>query len=199
MTHPKPSQARSRAMIILIALVSFTPFGLAWLVAQHPDWIGKHSNYGHLILPPRVLNYDELFAHPISSPASLAELKGRWVMVHVATGPCSQTCADALHKTHQVRLMTNKEIARLKRLLLVPQTANPNDYAAQLQDDNLVVAAVPDSLVQTLTQAVGQAPGEGAILLLDPFANLMLWYENGFDPYGLLKDLKHLLKASQIG
>lgn len=186
-------------MIVLIALVSFAPFGLAWLVAQHPDWIGKHSNYGHLILPPRVLSYDELFAHPVSPAANLAELKGRWVMVHVASGPCGQTCAEALHKTHQVRLMTNKEIVRLKRLLLVPQTAATGDYAAQLQDDNLVVVAVSDNLLQTLTQAVGQAPGAGAILLLDPFANLILWYEGGFDPYGLLKDLKHLLKASQIG
>jgi hypothetical protein len=37
------------------------------------------------------------------------------------------------------------------------------------------------------------------VFLIDPLGNLMLWYENGFDPYDLDKDLKHLLRASQIG
>jgi hypothetical protein len=37
------------------------------------------------------------------------------------------------------------------------------------------------------------------VILMDPLGNAILWYDGGFDPYGLLKDLKHLLRASQIG
>lgn len=198
MTPPTIPQWRNRAVIVLIALLAFIPFALAWLVAQHPEWVGSHSNYGRLILPPRPLAYEELSAHPVSPVAELAELKGRWVMVQIAPGACGQTCLDTLHKTHQVRLMTNKEIPRLKRLLLVPE-ANAAEFPAQLRDEALLVGGASEALLRTFTEAVGHPPGEGAVLLLDPFANLILWYDDGFDPYGLLKDLKHLLRASQIG
>ena len=51
-----------------------------------------------------------------------------------------------------------------------------------------------------MREALGTAtPLESALLLMDPQGNLVLYYPPGFDPYGLVKDLKHLLKVSQIG
>jgi hypothetical protein len=34
---------------------------------------------------------------------------------------------------------------------------------------------------------------------MDPLGNLMMQYDPGFDPYDVKKDLKKLLKISQIG
>jgi hypothetical protein len=200
MTNPRNAQWRSRALIIVIALISIIPFGLAWYYARHPELIGKTSNYGTLILPPRQLDYAQLFARPVSPPESLSEIKGRWVLLHVAAGPCRDACAEALYKTHQVRLMLNKEIPRIRRLLLVPPGASAADSEALLKNDgDLLITGAPEPLLQILTTALGKPPGESMAMLMDPHANVILWYEAGFDPYKMLKDLKHLLKASQIG
>ncbi len=200
MTHPNKPQWRSRAVIVIIALLSAIPFGLAWYVANHPEWIDSRSNYGHLVIPPRPLAYAELFAHPVSPAASLADLKGRWILLQVASGPCGAACAETLHKTHQVRLMVNKDIARVKRLLLIPKGGNSAEFETLLRgDEALVAAGASEAMTRSLAEALGKPPTEDMVFILDPLANLILWYEGGFDPYGLLKDLKHLLKASQIG
>ncbi|CAL1241031.1 hypothetical protein [Candidatus Methylocalor cossyra] len=198
MSSPVPR--RNRAVILVIALLSFVPFALAWYLTRHPELLGATSNYGHLVTPARPLDFAELTARPLNPAAAPAELKGRWVLLQVAAGPCRERCAETLHKTRQVRLMTNKEIPRIRRLLLVPEGAPAGDYAAQLEaDPTLAAAGASPPLLASLTEALGRPPDDGTVLLLDPLANLVLWYDPGFDPYGLLKDLKHLLRASQIG
>lgn len=200
MSLPSKSPWRSRALVIGIALMAALPFVLAWYYVQHPELIGKRSNYGTLIVPPRPVETAVLMAKPLSPSDALSELKGRWVLLHVAAGDCGATCAETLHKTRQVRLMLNKEIPRVRRLLLVPESASPARYEGQIEsEDGLLVAGASAGLLQTLASAVGAPPTDDMVLLLDPFSNLILWYDAGFDPYGLLKDLKHLLRASQIG
>jgi hypothetical protein len=187
-------------LVLGIALISIVPFGLAWYYASHPELVNETTNRGTLVLPPHPLNYADLLARPLRPGGDGAELKGRWILLHVAFGQCEASCADALHKTRQVRLMLNKEIPRVKRLLLMagPTTTRALESALKL-DDSLAVFGVPDSLIGTITDSIGKPPADGMVFLIDPLGNLMLWYENGFDPYDLDKDLKHLLRASQIG
>lgn len=200
MTQPRISQRRSRAVIILIALMSVVPFVLAWYYARHPELIEKTSNYGTLIVPVRQADHAQLLARPVSRPEWLPEIKGRWVLLHVPAGPCAAVCAETLHKTHQARLMLNKEVLRVRRLLLLPAGAPTAELDAILQqDEDLIVAVAPDSLRRTLAEALGKQPADDTVVLMDPLGNLVLWYDTGFDPYKLVKDLKHLLRASQIG
>jgi hypothetical protein len=200
MTKPRMSQGRSRAVIVLIALLSIVPFGLAWYYARHPELIAKTSNYGTLILPVRQADTDQLLARPVSRAEWLPEIKGRWVLLHVPAGPCAAACTESLHKTHQARLMLNKEVLRVRRLLLLPAGTPAAELDPILkQDEDLIVAGAPDSLRQTLTEALGKPPADDMVVLMDPLGNLVLWYGTGFDPYKLVKDLKHLLRASQIG
>jgi hypothetical protein len=46
---------------------------------------------------------------------------------------------------------------------------------------------------------VGGSLADDGLILMDPLGNLILHYDSGFDPYRLIKDLQHLLKASRIG
>lgn len=187
-------------MILAVALTAIVPFALAWYYAQHPEFIEKTSNYGTLIVPPRTLDYAALFAQPAFPAESWSDIKGRWVLLHVASGPCGPACAETLYKTHQARLMLNKEIPRVKRLLLVPPGTPAEETDALLKkDDALAITAAPAPLLKTVAEALGRPPTENMVILLDPLGNTVLWYDGGFDPYGLVKDLKHLLKASQIG
>ena len=208
MTNSGNAPRRSRTKITLIALISIIPMVLAWILAGHPEWLGgKTTNYGTLITPARPLDYAGLLAQPISPAGSLSEIKGRWVFLHVGIGECPEPCADALYKsydslykTRQVRLMLNKEIPRLKRLLLLPPEAPGAGYESiRKNDEDLLLANASPELTETLTAASGQPLRPGMVFLLDPLGNLVLWYQPGFDPYRMDKDLKLLLRVSQIG
>lgn len=194
---------RKRLTIFLIVLISVLPFGSAWYLAKHPELIQdrKKSNYGRFVSPPVPLDYAELLKNPVGTAAGLAELKGRWVLVQLLTAAsCDAACLQTIHKTAQLRLMLNKEISRVRRLLLV---SGPVDEAALQalaeQDPTLLVARLSDQLLQKLNAVAGEGLVNGSVLLLDPFANLMMRYDVDFDPYGVLRDLQKLLKASQIG
>jgi hypothetical protein len=121
--------------------------------------------------------------------------------VQIAAGPaCNDLCKETAYKTGQLRLMLNKEISRVRRLLLLPGQADAaavKELAAS--DPTLLIAGLPETLRQRLQEAVGAPLADGMMLLMDPFANVMMWYEPGFDPYGALRDLQRLLKVSQIG
>ena len=195
MSHPPSPSWRSRLVILLIALTAFVPFALAWYYAQHPELIEKTSNYGRLILPVRRFDYGPI----LTDPALAGEIKGRWVLLQVASGPCADRCADTLHKTHQGWLMLNKEMPRIKRLLLIAPELRSQDAAAIRNDDALLTAPLTPEASSALGAAIAKPPGDGVVILIDPMGHLVLWYDDGFDPYAMVKDLKHLLKASQIG
>ncbi|MFM8442245.1 MAG: hypothetical protein ACKN9W_02760 [Methylococcus sp.] len=190
---------RSRSLIIIIALTALIPFALAWYYAKHPELIDKTSNYGTLIMPPRSLDFLPLVEGEGAGEKPEESLKGRWVLLQVAKGPCAAVCAETLYKTHQGWLMLNKEMPRVKRLLLLADASQVPNTPAIIQDDALQTASLAPTVMELLTTAIGQPPGEGTVILVDPLGNLVLWYDTGFDPYRMVKDLKHLLKASQIG
>lgn len=192
------SPFRGRSILVLIALTAIIPFILAWYYAQHPELIAKTSNYGTLVVPVQTLPQGALLAQPFSDSKRVEEIKGRWVLLQVTQDGCGAVCRDALHRTHQGWLMLNKEMLRVRRVLLVKDAKTAGQKTIQ-QDDALVSAAIDPVLLKTLEAAAGGTVPEGAIFLVDPLMNVALWYAPSFDPYQLVKDIKHLLKASQIG
>lgn len=195
---PKP-RWQSRALIVVIALTAVVPFTLAWYYARHPELIDKTSNYGTLIQPVRQLDVVSLLSKPLSAVDELGQIRGRWVLLQAAAADCGPECADTLHKTHQGWLMLNKEMPRVKRLLLVEPSSGAADSPAVKEDDALLIAGSDPAVMRELVAALGKPLTDGMVVLLDPLGNLVLWYDGGFDPYKMVKDLKHLLKASQIG
>lgn len=203
MTTSTANLSRNRRVIVLIALICIIPFAIAWYLAKNPHLVEgrQKSNYGHLISPARPFDYGEFFQQPITPAESLPEIKGRWVLVQVSASPvCNDICKQTAYKTGQIRLMLNKEISRVRRLLLLPgegAATSIKDLGAV--DPTLLIAGLPDTLNLRLQDAVGAPLADGMVVIMDPFANVMMWYEPGFDPYGALRDLQRLLKISQIG
>lgn len=205
MTKPDavPDNTRGRLFIIAIAVLTFGPFILAWYMAKHPEWLGKTSNYGELIVPPRPMDLGRLQADPASADMTLGELKGHWVLLQMAPqGRCDVACQEGLHLGKQVWLRLSKDLPRVRRLLVATGQALDPATAQVLRkdDDTLLVAKPAGPEPQQLLESLALSAGPGATLwLLDPLGNVMMRYPLNYDPHGLLRDLQHLLRISQAG
>ena len=102
----------------------------------------------------------------------------------------------------QTRLSLNDKRDRVRRLLLTNDPARIEELAQRYAEahHDLVVAGSDDSLAELLHR------GERGIVLLDPLGNVLMSYqpkagEAGVqaDFKGIRKDLKKLLKLSNIG
>ena len=203
MTANHPNASRNRLIILAIALICLIPFGFAWYLAKHPQLVSdrQKTNNGHLITPARSIDYELFFQAPVTTVDNLPEIKGHWVMVQIVASPvCAERCRETLQQTEKVRLLLSKDIPRVRRLLLFTGQADP-DATQEIANLNpsLLLAGMSDGLRRRVQEAVGAPLADGMVLLLDPLSNAMMWYEPGFDPYGILRDLQRLLRISQIG
>ena len=68
----------------------------------------------------------------------------------------------------------------------------PNDY-------RLLKVKPTVALAEKVRKLLGAEMADGQLILMDPLGNLMMQYKSGFDPYAVKRDLKKLLRISQIG
>lgn len=127
-------------------------------------------------------------------PMDAAKLKGKWVMVYVGGGECPKSCRDLLYYMRQTRTAQGKEMDRIERLWLLTDDTVP---AAELQAYHaglhyLRPAASP------VPQFVGSETG-AYLYMIDPLGHLMMRWPQNPDPSRMIRDIKQLLKASQIG
>jgi len=133
----------------------------------------------------------------------IEELKGRWGLVYVTSeAECLASCRDTILKTHRIWLLLNKDLARVRRVLLAG-SPGMSDAALEIlhrEEPTLLTGRIDRALWSRLSPRLSAQDGAGGhLLLMDPLGNIMMQYPADFDPYGVLKDLTHLLKVSQIG
>ncbi len=96
--------------------------------------------------------------------------------------------------------MMNKDLVRLRRMVVVTDRYNREKGGDWWQRDNRLLKVIADEPITTeLKRIIESDKQQGQLLVMDPLGNIMLFYNAGFDPYGVKKDLKKLLRASQIG
>lgn len=185
---------KNRLLLLLIAFICLVPLVLAHLLYRNPQWLSERSvNYGRLVAPPVPVG-ETLRALGSGEAGGLG---GRWLLLVVSgTKGCDAECASSLDNVGRVHALLNKDIARLRRGLLVwPGAPAP---AASPAPDVPLLSLTPEAWGVVQSRMGGQAEA-GAVLLLDPLRNWVLWYDPAFDPFGLLKDVQRLLRISQIG
>lgn len=201
MTSLAPPAPRGRLQLVLLALLFFGPLVLSYtLFFAFPDLRPDgQTNYGQLVSPARPLPALQLRdeqGQPLEQPWP----PGRWTYVHLAGAGCEGTCLQRLILTRQTRLAMNEKRSRVQRVLLVDSAAAAASLKSQLQGEQ------PDLLVRVADEPVRgffqPAPAD-ALYLLDPLGNWLMVYPAGReipeDFKGLQKDLKKLLRLSQIG
>lgn len=188
-----------RSMLLVTALLAL-PFVVAFALYWFEWRPAKLGNHGELIEPPIAL--PETGLNLVDGQLlPTADLRRKWTLVMVNTGPCATVCQQDLRQIRQVQVALNKEMVRLRRVLL-------GDSAAVLQADPALPElrrAYPDLLIAAPD---GDQSGQHYRMMLDaryrfyvidPLGNVMMRYPQNAEGQGMLRDLERLLKYSWVG
>jgi hypothetical protein len=174
---PSPNQRQGRLMLALIVGLLALPFvigaGLYFGGWQPP----RISHHGHLLTPPRLL--------PEPLLRSTGKNGEKWIFLLNVRGPCTDECTDRLDQMRRIQVSLNKDMGRLRRVVLTDQPADPNlATLSRAQPDLLVVVAEEDGLGMSADP----------LFLADPQGRLIMSYPPDAAAKGVRADLERLLK-----
>lgn len=191
MTERKAGSGRTQ--LLLIAAVFFSPLLLAaWLYysgeSAQPE---GRANHGALLEP--IINLRDSLPD-----SSLYEHTGeRWLLVYKNAGDCDAACRQGLYTIRQTRLMLGKEMDRVQRIFLHGET--PPDTVFLADEHQGLISLREERLSEQLEQKKPKSLAAGGYFLIDPHANLVMYFQPDIDPGDMVDDIKRLLKLSRIG
>lgn len=181
----RPSQLKSRLVLLLIVAMFFSSFFIAWGL-RLSGWTPEGSrNLGDLIQPPIDLSQAG-FHYADGRPYAWETEKHIWRVVVVPSADCTITCAEMTDTLFRVWETQGRQADRVDVLWFgeLPKGANSFRKLFPMQSSPRLQAALPQ------TSAANSVP----VYLIDPNGFLVMQYRPGFDPSDLRKDLARLLK-----
>ena len=183
------TSARNKRMLLLLAAIALAPVVLSY-VAYYFWPRDARVNYGTLIASRTLAQIAGTRLD--GTPFDGAALRGRWIVLHAASGACPEACAGALYASRQARTIQNAERERIVRVWLVDDRAIPPETLLAEHPDLAVVRVDP--------RTVAQLPlGSERIYIVDPLGNFVLAWPSKPDIKAMAKDMGRLLRASSIG
>ena len=182
---PRPSQLRSRLVLLLVAAMFLGSFFVA-AALRFSGWSPQHTrNFGELLQPPRPLG--DIALHRIDgAPYPWAPERNRWRLLALPAPGCTVACTSTLDLLHRAWLSLGQKADRLDVLWVGSLPAGATRFPS------LVVIA-PDARLAAMLPEASRADAL-PVDLVDPSGYVALHYRPGFDPNGLRKDLGKLLK-----
>jgi len=185
-----------RLKMLAVLLVCASPVIASYLTYYVFRPEGRR-NFGELVQPQRAL--PNLAAQTLDGKAiNLADLKGQWLLVSVASGACTETCARHLYLQRQLREGLGKEKERLDWVWLVNDAAPVSDALMPALKEASTLRVPPTELAQWLSPQEGHAL-EDHLYLVDPLGNWMMRFPAKLDAQDAAKvkrDLDRLLRAA---
>ena len=197
MNDIKKIQFWNRVQLILILLVFIAPIAGAFLYKP-----AKFNNYGDIYTPVRpvpnlVMTHDD-------STVELDSFRRQWVFLVTASGVCEKFCEDNILKMRQLRFMQNDDMTRIRTVFM--HSSLPAEIATDLAAKYSPIEAysVEEKVFNEWIKVLDlpDAPADAKLdrlYIIDPTGNLMMSYPATADPSIIKKDIKRLLKTSQIG
>lgn len=194
---PSKIQFWNRVQMILILVVFAAPVVAAFFYKP-----SSFTNYGDIYQPVRPV--DNLILQGDDGVVELDSLRRQWVFLVVARDECNTECEANILKMRQLRFMQNNDMTRIRTVFLhtgLP-VAIATDLAAKYSP--IEAYAVESEAYKKWSEILilDDAPDAAQVdrlYIIDPAGNLMMSYPPSADPNIMKKDIKRLLKASQIG
>ncbi len=199
-------KGKGRQQLVLLIAFFVAPIIIAVIMYNNVPEGGpsETKNHGDLVVPARPLT-DVTLKLESGKNYMFSDMNKTWVMIYIGGAGCDKICADVLYKMRQSRLAQRGEHLRIKRLYISTSGKAKDSLLKVLKDHpGLEVvhgetAAINSVLKQFKLENKAAAKSANRLYLVDPFGNLMMSYEKGFDAVGLIKDMTLLLKVSRIG
>ncbi len=187
---------KSRWQAILIFLIPAASMGMAWLMYFTGAWIpSDRTNKGALLLPP--VTFQGLEFKAIGKTFSFDTLEGKWSVIVFGDPGCeSSACQQSLYKTRQVHIALGKDADRLTRLYVAPEPPALSEELINMHPEVYWLETSQKELIKTMSLKKWPA---NQFFVVDPLGNIIMQYDAEQPGGDLLKDLKKLLKASNIG
>ena len=188
------TQKKNKRKLLLLVTVMIAPIALSYILFY---WGAPSTsvNYGELIKVEKAL--PDVILHKTNGEAfSISQLRGKWVMLVVDSGECGELCREQLYYMRQVRLMQNKKMDRIERVWLIDDDKIPETGIKEDFKGTIFINAQKSKLLKEIPAKISQ---HDHIYMIDPLGNLMMRFPKDIDPSKMAKDIKRLLKVSQIG
>ena len=188
---------RNRSKLVALFSIAVVPMMIAYAMFFYfPELIPvSTTNEGELIQPPlAVATLNLVDATPIPP--------GVWTLLIPVAGHCDEVCVQRLYLSRQIVIGLGKDADRVQRVALHSESADEPLLSLIETEHPDLLSYDYDALALTSALASRSSLGamdEPVILLMDPNGNIMMLYR--FDKIGmpLRKDIRHLLKISNIG
>lgn len=202
---------RSRPLWVMVSIILV--FVLPFIFAKYllnENMIGESLSYGHLITPSFDITKFALF-NKDNQPLNNALLQayqspnatrttGKWLLLYVHPSACNKRCQKEFTALRQLQKAQGKNQKRLRRGMLsfnagihrALHSAYPKAYFLHTSRKDFL------RILEKATH-LNAAKLINITLLVDPNGNVMMRYPQNPDFSKMFKDVKRLLKVSQIG
>ena len=188
-----PPPRNGPAMLALVVCLLALPFAIAgglYLFGWQPV---RTANHGQLLNPSLPLPASGLLTTDGQALAT-AELGDKWLLLLSGNGPCDADCTSQIDEMRRIQVALNKDMGRLRRVVLSDQMSDAEFSAARQRQPDLLVAAAPQNWLPGATGNTGYR-----LHIVDPQGRLVMDYPADAAAKDVRADLERLLKFAWNG
>jgi hypothetical protein len=183
-------QRMSRTKLVIIISMSFGPIFAAYIVFfKFPELAPtSRTNEGTLINPP-------------FQGGTLVSTNEKWTLIIAVETSCDTVCEEVLHLSRQIHIGLGKNTPRVQRVIVTRGSLIEQflEYLGDKHNNTKIVDIKGSELAEQMQQVIKTSPSQPIIFLMDPNGNVMMYYPPEKVGKPMQKDLKLLLKLSNIG
>jgi cytochrome oxidase Cu insertion factor (SCO1/SenC/PrrC family) len=199
--NPIASSKRNPYTVWFVVLSFIAPVALAYIMFFFVD-VESFSNNGE-ILNPIVHISDFKLRDENDQLIPQDELTFKWRIISILGKDCDEQCQSRIYDTRQIHTSLGKNRHRLYRMFihLEPASDTLNALIVKEHPNAIRVKGDADVIIDALGKNIRDGIGirNNESYIMDPMGNVMMRFTQEQPNKDFLRDLKKLLKASQIG
>lgn len=180
-------------MLALVVALLALPFAIAAGLYFGGWKPARTSQHGQLLNPPLALPAAGLLTSA-GKPLPTEELYGKWLLVLNLDGPCLAECASRIDEMRRIQVSLNKEMGRLRRVVLSEQPGQSELTAASQRQPDLLLASAPANWLDTKRSDTSYR-----LHIIDPLGRRVMDYPAEVAAKEVRADLERLLKYAWTG
>lgn len=188
-------------VLILLTLLFLLPVASAWYIYYQPDRLGLNTTSSGVLIEPSFPLATLNLTTNTGAPFIQENTPRQWLLLYLQPH-CNSFCQVQLDHIQDSRLALGKNMLRVRTILVTLPGQEDNSLQAYLNQHPGVTHLLADhNTFTSLSQYLPDDEYDSAnnLIVVDPLGNALMRYNNEVYSTVIYKDLRHLLKASQIG